>query len=60
MQRDDNLDFVQGENFEFIDYLKNNGRRYLLIFEDSCEEIRSSTAFPDIATAGRHRRLSTI
>ena len=61
MQKEiENLEFVQGVNFEFIDSLKNNGRKYLLIFEDSCEEICNSKAFVDIATAGRHRGLSTI
>ena len=51
---------MQGVNFEFIDSLKNNGTKYLLIFDDSCEEICISKAFVDIATAGRHRGLSTI
>ena len=55
-----NLEFVQGVNFEFIDSLKNNGIKYLLIFDYSCEEICNSKAFVDIATAGRHRGLSTI
>ena len=54
------LEFVQGVNFEFIDSLKNNGTKYLLIFDNSCEEICNSNAFVDIATAGRHRGLSTI
>ena len=56
----ENLEFLRGVNFEFIDSLKNNSRRYLLIFDDSCEEIFNSKAFVDIATAGRHRGLSTI
>ena len=47
-------------NFEFIDSLKNNGAKYLLIFDDSCKEICNSKAFVDIATTGRHRGLSTI
>ena len=51
---------MQGVNFEFIDSLKNNGTKYLLIFDDSCEEICNSKAFVDIAAAGRHRGLSTI
>ena len=55
-----NLEFVQGVNFEFIDSLKNNGTKYLLKFDGSCEEICNSKAFVDIATAGRHRGLSTI
>ena len=56
----ENLEFVPGINFEFIDSLKNNGTKNLLIFDDSCEEICNSKAFVDIATAGRHRGLSTI
>ena len=56
----ENLEFVQGVNFEFIDSLKNNGTKNLLIFDDSCEEICNSNAFDDIATAGRDRGLSTI
>ena len=61
MQKEiENLEFVQGVNFEFIDSLKNNGTKYLLIFDDSCEEIGNSKAFFDIATAGRHRGLNTI
>ena len=56
----ENLVFVQGVNFESIDSLKNNGTRYLLKFDDSCEEVCNSKAFVDIATAGRHRGLSTI
>ena len=56
----ENLEFVQGVNFEFIDSLKNNGTKYLLIFDDSREEICISKAFVDIATAGRHWGLSTI
>ena len=61
MQKEiENLEFVQGVNFEFIDSLKNKGTKYLLIFDDSCEEICNSKAFVDIATAGRHRGLSTI
>ena len=54
------LEFVQGVNFEYIDSLKNNGTKYLLIFDDSCEETCNSNAFVDIATAGTHRGLSTI
>ena len=61
MQKEiENLEFVQGVNFAFIDSLKNNGLKYLLIFDDSCLEICNSKAFVDIATAGRHRGLSTI
>ena len=56
----ENLEIVQGVNFEFIDSLKNIGTKYLLTFEDSCEEICNSKAFVDFATAGRHRGLSII
>ena len=56
----ENLEFVQGANFEFIDSLKNNRTKYLLIFEDSCEEIFNSKIFVDIATVWRHWGLSTI
>ena len=56
MQKDlDNLEFVQVVTFEFIDSLKNNGPKYLLIFDNSCEKICNSKAFVGIATAGRHR-----
>ena len=40
MQRK-NLKFIQGVDFELID-LPNNGTKYLLIFDDSCEEISNS------------------
>ena len=61
MQKEiENLQFAQGVNFEFIDSLKNNGTKHLLIFDDSCEEIFTSKAFADVATAGRHRGLSII
>ena len=35
----ESLEVVRGVNFEFIDSLKNNGTKYLLIFDVSCEEI---------------------
>ena len=61
MQKEiEKLEFVQGVSFELIDSLKNNGTKYLLIFDDSYEEICNSEAFVNIATAGRHRGLSTI
>ena len=48
------------EKFWIYWFSKNNGTKYLLIFDDSCEEICNSKAFVDIATAGRHQGLSTI
>ena len=59
-QEIENREFVQGVNFQFIDSLKNNGTKYLLIFDNFCEEICNSKTFVDIATAGRHCGLSTI
>ena len=61
MQKEiDCIEFVKGVNFELIDSLKNNGTKYLLVFDDSCEEVCSSKEFVKIASAGRHRGLSTI
>ena len=56
----DNLVFFQGVNFELIASVKNNGTKYLLIFHVSCDFIRYSKAFIDIATAGQYRGLSTF
>ena len=61
MQKEiENLEFVQGVNFEFNDSLKKNGSKNLLKIHDSCEEICSSKAYVKIATTGRDRGLSTI
>ena len=56
----ENFEFVQIVIFEFIESLKNNGTKYLLIFEESCEEICNSKTFFDIATTGWDRGLSTF
>ena len=56
----ENLEFVQGVHFEFINSLKINGTKYLLVFDDSCTEICNSKEFVDIATADRHREFSAI
>ena len=55
-----NTEFKEGVDFEFIQSLPNNGTKYLLIFDDSCEEISSSKDFVKIPTAGGHKGLSTI
>ena len=61
MQKEiENLECVQCVNFKLIDSFKNNGTKYLLIFDNSCEEICDSKAFVDIATAGGHRGLSAL
>ena len=56
----ENLEFVHRVNFEFDDSIKNNGAKYLLLFDDSCEQIHNSKALVDFATAGRQQSLSTI
>ena len=43
-------EFVQGVYFEFINSLKNNGTKNLLI-SDSCAEYCNSKEFVDISTA---------
>ena len=61
MQKEiDYLEFVQGVHLEFINSLKNNVTKYLLIFDDSCADTCNSKEFVDLATAGRHRGFSTI
>ena len=53
MQKEiENLEFVQGVNFKFIDSLENKFTNYLIIFDDSCEEICNSKAFVNVATVG--------
>ena len=54
------FEFVQSVHFEFINSLKNNGTKYLLIFDDTCAKICNSKEIVDKATTGRHRRFSTI
>ena len=53
-----NLHFFQGLNFDFIDSLEKR-TKYLLEFDDSCEDICISKLVVDLATAGRHFGLST-
>ena len=47
-----NLEFVQGVKFEFIDSLKNNGRKYLVIVNNYCKEICNSKAFLTLPRLG--------
>ena len=54
------LRFVQGVDFDLIENLFNNGTKYLLKFDDSCEAIPNSKQFVKIASAGRHRGLNTV
>ena len=55
-----NLKFIQVVVFELIENLLKSRKKYLVIFDDSCDEISSSKQFVKITTAGRHRGLSTI
>ena len=55
-----NFHFIQGGDFEFIQSLHNNGTKCLPIFDAFCEKMSSSKDFVKIATAGRHKGLSTI
>ena len=55
----ESLEFFQGLNFDFVDSLKKNGKKFLLICDDSCEENCHSIVLVDNATAGRHCRWST-
>ena len=59
MKKIENFVFFHDVIFELIDSLKNNGTKYLLFFDNSCEEICNSKPCVYIATAGRHRGLST-
>ena len=58
------LGFMQKETerckFWMNRFVKKQRTKHLLIFDDSCEEICNSKVFVDIATAGRHRVLSSI
>ena len=56
----DNLEFVQCVIIESIGSLKNNGTKYLLFFDDSCEKMCSLKKIVGFANAGRHCGLSTI
>ena len=55
-----NIEFINNVDFEMINSLPNDGCNYLIIFDDSCEEITKNKEFEKLATAGRHRKLSCI
>lgn len=55
-----NIEFVKCIDYELINNLPDDGTHYLLIFDDSCAEISKSREFEQIATSGRHRKLSVI
>ena len=56
----DTIEFVQGVHFEFISSLKNNGTKYLLIFDDSCAKIVNSKELVDVDTADRRHGFSIM
>ena len=60
LKETENIELVQGVSFDFIDSLEINGTKYLLIFDDSCQEICNSREFEKIAVAGTDRGLSAI
>ena len=59
MQKEsENLEFVQSVIFECKDSLQNSGTKYLLIFDDSCDEVCYSKVFVDFGTAAIQRGMS--
>ena len=60
LKESENVEVVQGVNFDRIDSLENNGYKYLLIFDDSCQEICNYREVEKNAVAGRYCRLNTI
>ena len=59
MQRK-NLKCIQGVDFDLIENVPNNGTKYVLSFDDSCEVNSNSKQFVKTANAGRHKGLNTI
>lgn len=59
-QQNLNIEFIEGINFELIKNLPNDGTNYLLIFDDSMEELLRSKEFLQCATAGRHKKQNVI
>ena len=55
-----NIEFIGSLDFGFLENLPNDGTNYLVIFDDSCNEISRSKLFEKIAIAGRHRKLNCI
>lgn len=60
LEKNTSVVFKMGVDFEFIEELPLDGSKYLLIFDDSCEEICRSKQFERLATAGRHRNFNVI
>ena len=55
-----NLELVPCLDFEIINSLPNDGTNYLIIFDDSCDEIAKTKEFEKIATARKHKKINCI
>ena len=53
-----NIEFIGG--LDFIENLPNDRTNYLLIFDDSSDEISRSKQLEQIPIAGRHKKLNSI
>ena len=56
MKKKLSIQYPRFQNFDFLVDLED----FLLIFDDSCEEIYSKKTFVKLATAGRHKIINTI
>ena len=54
------VELINSTDFSFVFDLPQDGTKYLLIFDDSCEEIMANKNFNKLTTAGRHKNLNTI
>ena len=54
--REVNVEFMKFDGFESVRKLEN----FLLVFDDSCEDIYNDKEFVRLATAGRHRGIDVI
>ena len=55
----ENIEFVQGVAFNFIESRENKGINYLLFFDDSCQKT-IFREFEKVGVAGSHRGVNTI
>ena len=54
------LEYILGVDFDLIESVPKCETKYLLMFDDSFEEVSNSKQFVKIATTGRHRGMNTI
>ena len=50
------IEFIKLSSFEIV----NNLRDYMIVFDDTCEEIFNEKDFVKLATAGRHKNVHVI